>query len=140
MSWERASYVMYLAKAPMFSHCSEAQLERLSDLSHARGAAAGEELIREGEPADTLFVIIDGEAVVRRGGAEVAKLTTGDYFGEVGLLLDVPRSATVAATTPCTLAAIDRSTFRQALDEVPELRDALLRGMAHRLYEIDSAH
>lgn len=138
MGYEQAAYVMALARVPTFSHCSEHQLVRLAELSHVRSVAPGEVVIEEGADAKAFFLIMQGDAVVSRGGLEVATLHDGDYFGELALFDTGPRNATVTATSDGVLAVLLRERFQVALDDVPMLRDALLHGMAHRLHELDS--
>ena len=71
-------------------------------------------MIEEGDQGDEFFIVADGEAHIARGGSLVATLEPGAHFGELSLLDDSPRSATVTTTGPATLLAIDRTTFRTA--------------------------
>jgi CRP-like cAMP-binding protein len=68
----------------------------------------------------------------------VAQLGPGSFFGELALFDDAPRNASVAAAGPAALAVFSRARFRTALDDIPALRDSLLRGMARRLHDLDS--
>ena len=83
---------------------------------HSVQVEAGEVIVREGEPADKFFIIVDGEVEVLRdveGGTEtIETLGPGHFFGEIAILRDVPRAATVRATRPTTLMWLDRDTFR----------------------------
>jgi len=95
---------------------SPAQLARLSARLKPRAYAAGAAIVREGEPADNFYILMEGEAAVFKRGPdgesrEVARLNSGDYFGEIGLLHDVPRTATVRAVTAVKAVALDRETF-----------------------------
>ena len=136
--YDRSAYVVYLARVPMFSKCSEAQLDRLASDVVERSAAGGEAVIREGDPGDEFFVLADGAAEVTRGGKQVATLGAGDYFGELALLDPAPRDATVTASAPSNLLVLSRKTFTNALDEIPALREAVLHGMARRIHELDA--
>ena len=77
---------------------------------------AGETIVRQGEPADTFYIIVDGEVAVlhEQDGANrhVATLRRGQFFGETGILRQMPRTATVRAITPTTLMTLDRQAFR----------------------------
>jgi len=106
-------------------------------LASPRGFAAGTAVVREGETGDEFFVLM-GTATVSRQGRDVASLEPGDYFGELALFDPAPRNATVAADVPVTVAVLERRRFQTALDAVPAMRDALLRGMARRLHEVDA--
>lgn len=116
-----------------------AALEAKLDRVHV---PAGEIVVRQGAPADKFFIIIDGEVEVVREddgvGSVVATLRAGQFFGEVAILLDTPRSATVRTTAATTLLTMDRDTFRtlvaqslattQNLDELIRQRLTALQG------------
>ena len=72
-------------------------------------------MIKEGDSGHEFFVIVEGTADVERGGKKIAKLGPGDFFGEIALLRDVPRTATVRAVSPSELFALDRDDFLAAL-------------------------
>jgi CRP-like cAMP-binding protein len=74
---------------------------------------------------------------VRRGGKELTRLEVGDYFGELSLFDPAPRNASVTAIGTLSCVVLRRSDFARVLDGVPELRDALLRGMARRIHQLD---
>jgi CRP-like cAMP-binding protein len=95
-------------------------------------------VVEEGEPGDAFFFIIEGDAGVHRGGRRVASLGPGQYFGELALLVPGPRNATVVAETPRTLGVLGARVFRAVVDDVPTLNEKLLRGIAHRLRELDT--
>jgi CRP-like cAMP-binding protein len=138
MGYEHTAYLMYLAKVPMFASCSQHVIERVGELSEPVSIDGGTDVIRQGEPGDSFFVLVEGDAAVVRDDDVVATLGPGDYFGELALFDDAPRNATVTAANACVLAKLSRDHFRTALDEVSGLRDALLHGMAHRLHELDA--
>jgi hypothetical protein len=77
----------------------------------------GDVIVRQGEPGDAFYVIVDGDVSVERGGGQVlAQLSKGDYFGEMALLSDEPRNATVKAVSACTTLTMTRDAFDQFLD------------------------
>jgi CRP-like cAMP-binding protein len=135
--YERALYQGYLARIPMFSHCTAEQLDVVAERGDARSEEAGHAVVTEGETTDDFYVITSGTATVTRDGTKVATLGVGDYFGELALFDPAPRDASVTADGPLSFVVMSRSDFRQALDKVPELRDALLHGMARRIHELD---
>jgi CRP-like cAMP-binding protein len=134
---ERSVYVTYLKQVPMFRECTATELDRVADLASTRTAKAGDELVREGDTGNEFFVLCTGHASVVRGGREVASLGEGDFFGEIALFADTPRDASVSATGPSTLVVLSRGDFESLLGDVPPIRDRVLRGMAHRLHELD---
>lgn len=139
---KRGELVEHLADVPLFSACSKGDLRIIARHATEVVAPVDTVLVEEGERADTFFVLLDGEASVRRkGGAarsrRVATLSAGSYFGELALLDPAPRNATVSATTPVRLAAISSRVFRSLLREVPAMNEKLLTGMARRLRQSD---
>ena len=91
----------------------------------------GTVVVREGEPGDRFYVIAEGEVEVSRSGKHVAWLRRGDCFGEIALLRDIPRTATVTATKDSVLYALDKSAFVSAVtghDPSARAADELVRG------------
>jgi len=109
---------------PMFAPLSGATLEHLAGSLRGLRVRAGEEIVREGEPGDHFYVIASGEVDVRVGGRPATELGPGDYFGEIALLREVPRTATVVASTDVELFTLDRDEFVAAVTGHPESRDA----------------
>ncbi|HMF82732.1 MAG TPA: cyclic nucleotide-binding domain-containing protein [Acidimicrobiia bacterium] len=138
MSYDEAIFQMYLGQVPMFQACSEDELSAIAYLATPEAVGAGTDVVREGDTGNDFFVLMMGTATVARGGHEVGKLEPGDFFGELALFDPAPRNATITADVPLTLAIMERNRFQAALDSVPALRDALLKGMARRLHEVDA--
>lgn len=139
---KRDELIEHLAAVPLFSACSKADLRIVARHAAQVDAPAGTVLVSEGEEGDTFFVLVSGEATVRRKGdavrsRRVTTLGPGSYFGELALLDPGPRSATVGADTDVTLAAVSARVFRTLLREVPAMNEKLLTGMARRLREAD---
>src|SRR5262249_37191529 len=105
-------------------------------LATPKAVEAGTEIVREGETGNDFFVLMMGTATVTRHGHEVGRLEPGNFFGELALFDPAPRNATISADVPVTMAVMERNRFQAALDSVPALRDALLKGMARRLPEV----
>jgi CRP-like cAMP-binding protein len=135
--YDQAVYLMYLSQVPMFSTCTPQELEEIARLATPRHAEVGEVIVREGDAGTDFFVLASGSALVRRGGDVVASLEPGAYFGELALFDPAPRNATVTTTSQSTLVVLSRDAFRQVLGDSLALREALLRGMARRLHEVD---
>ena len=136
--YDEAVYRTYLAQVPMFHACSSAQIDEVIDLAEGRAVDPGTVIVREGDRGDEFFVIGTGQASVSRDGQEVARLGPGDFFGELALFDEAPRNATVTATTGTTVVTIGRTAFQKLLGDLPGFRDALLKGMAHRLHLLDA--
>jgi CRP-like cAMP-binding protein len=126
-----------LAKIPLFRNLSAKQLTAVDRLVTTVDVQPGRELIRQGEPGREFFVVVEGEAEVRRDGEIVGTRGPGAFFGEMALLLDRPRNASVIASTAMTIDVINRQEFRQLLDDFPDLHAPLLAATAERLSELD---
>jgi MFS family permease len=104
-------HVALLDAVPMFAPLAPPQLERLAQALVEMRVAAGEPVVAEGELGERFYLIVDGNAAVSVGGREVGTLGPGGYFGEIALLRDVPRTATVRARTALRLLALEGDTF-----------------------------
>lgn len=122
-----------LADVNLFSRCSKRERATVARHMETASLPADATLIEEGEEGDALFLIIEGTASVRRGGSEVLAVGPGAFFGEMALLDGEPRSATVVATAPVTVAVLGVRMFRTLLREFPEMTFELLAGLAAEL-------
>jgi CRP-like cAMP-binding protein len=90
-------------------------------------------MTREGDRGREFFVLLEGEANVTKDGRTINQLSAGDFFGEIALVSDTPRTATVTATTPVrALVIVDRS-FRRLLKDQPEIQSKVLAALAARV-------
>jgi CRP/FNR family cyclic AMP-dependent transcriptional regulator len=128
----------HLAGVRLFSACSKKDLTLSGRASDEVTVAPGRVLCDEGSMGREFYLILEGNAAVRKGGRKVATLGPGQYFGELALLDKGPRSATVVAETPMTLLVIGQREFAAVLDEVPTMAHKLLSAMAARLREADA--
>ena len=121
-----------LKDVPLFSSMSEQDLAAVAQHADEISVAAGEVLAREGDLGDEFFVIESGTAEVTRGGAPVAKLGAGDFFGEIALIREERRTATVTATSSMALMVLTGSSFRSLDRSRPEVREAVSKALAER--------
>jgi MFS family permease len=112
---DRSAELDLLREMPIFAPLSPPVLEGLAARLVPVHAAAGEAIVREGEIGDRFYVISSGEVEVSIGGEERAAQGPGDHFGEIALLRDVPRTATVTARTDTDLLALEREDFLAAV-------------------------
>jgi CRP/FNR family transcriptional regulator, cyclic AMP receptor protein len=136
--YDEGVYRMYLGQVPMFAACSDAQIEEVRRLAEFRPLDPGSVIVREGETGEEFFILGSGEASVIRGGAELARLGPGDFFGELSLFDPAPRNATVTAASGVTVLALGRDAFRALLNDLPGFRESVLSGMARRLHDLDA--
>ena len=125
-----------LQGVPWFAACTEEQLLEMVRIAERLRIQAGEVILREGRLGRELFVILEGTATVTREEHVVNILHAGDYFGELGAIEAVPRSATVHATTDLDVLIVGPREF-DSMMEVPGFRNALLSGMSRRIREAD---
>ncbi len=105
-----------LRHSPVFAPLPPPQLETVARRTRWTTMATGERVIREGDPGDRYYVIESGRMRVTRLGQELRVLQgTGVGFGEISLLCDIPRTATVTAIEPCVVLALDRADFLEAV-------------------------
>lgn len=122
-----------LKRVPLFAQCSRRELAQIALLSAELNLPAGRKLMTEGEPGKEFIVLVEGRAEVRRKGRRVRELSDGDFLGEIALVADVPRTATVTALTPVTVLLVTARDFRTLLREVPSLQPKVIYALAMRL-------
>ena len=128
-----------LADIPAFMPVRDDTLRRIERRFERRSFDANDVVIAEGTRGDEVFIIVSGQAVVDRCGGEIATLGPGDWFGELAVLLDLPRNATVRALTPLHVFALSRASFFALLLDVPDLWRRLAAILARRLRQADLA-
>jgi CRP/FNR family transcriptional regulator, cyclic AMP receptor protein len=129
----RDAKVELMSKVPLFSGCSKkhvAEIAKVADEIHLR---EGKVLTTEGKPGREFFILLDGRADVRKKGRKVATLTKGDFFGEVALVSDRPRNATVVATTPVRALVVTDRAFRSLLKQSPAIQAQVLEAVVERI-------
>ncbi len=122
-----------LKRVPLFSGCSKKELGSLALSADEIDLRDGHVLTREGRPGREFFVLIEGTARVTRKGRTLTDLEGGDWFGEIALLTNTPRTATVTATSPIrTLVVTDRA-FRRVVETMPSIAVKVLASVGERL-------
>jgi CRP/FNR family cyclic AMP-dependent transcriptional regulator len=125
--------VSRLANVPLFSDCSQRDLQTIARVVREIPHPAGTVIAREGEPGVGLFILLDGTAEVSIGGRKKATLGPGEFFGEIALLDGGPRTATVMAKTDVQLLGLTEWVFRGLMSEHPTIALKTLQQMAGRL-------
>ncbi|MEX2556443.1 MAG: cyclic nucleotide-binding domain-containing protein [Actinomycetota bacterium] len=122
-----------LSNVMLFSGCDGKEISKIASLATEIAVPEGKVLAREGEAGREFYVILDGKADVEIGGNQVATLGPGDFFGEMALLDQGPRVATVKAVTPMEVAVLDPREFVSLIEEHPAVARKVLKVMAGRL-------
>ncbi|MEA3076819.1 MAG: family transcriptional regulator, cyclic receptor protein [Actinomycetota bacterium] len=127
-----------LSNVRLFSACTRKELELIGKASDEITVPSGKVLVEQGKPGFEFYLILDGEAVVKRNNKKIAALGPGGSFGELALLTRLPRNATVQAATDMELLVLGQREFSGLLDEVPGMAHKLLASMAERLSQADA--
>jgi len=122
-----------LQAIPMFAPLSPSVLETLARRLTAVSVPPGEVFVREGDPSDRFYVISSGLVEVTQAGTVRRREAAGDFFGEIGLLRDVPRTATVTAVEQTELLALERDEFLDAVTGQTDARSAAEDVVTRRL-------
>jgi len=124
---------------PLFSGCNKRELETVGGLADEVRLREGTILTEEGEPGHECFVLLEGGADVKIGRRTVAHIGPGEIVGEMALLESEPRTATVVTTTKTRVLVMTRPVFTTVLEQCPNLARRVMRTLARRLREVQSA-
>jgi len=131
-----------LHSVSLFSDLNQRDLERVGQLVDEVDLPAGQVLMREGESGSQMFIILSGEAKIERGGQVVATVGEGSVLGEMAIVAEGPRVASVTLTKPSRLFVLAHREFHSLMETMPSVRDCVLNEVARRLrgLEPDKAH
>jgi CRP/FNR family cyclic AMP-dependent transcriptional regulator len=129
----RNQKVELIRKVPLFGHLSKRQLEQIAQIADEIDLREGKEMTKQGSRGREFFVLLDGTADVKKGGRRINTMKSGDFFGEIALVSDVPRTATVTATSPIRALVITDRSFRRLMQDMPEIQAKVLSALAERL-------
>jgi CRP-like cAMP-binding protein len=118
---------------PLFSGCNRKELSAIASVADEIDLPAGRTLTREGERGREFVVILEGSADVRKSGRKVNTLGPGDFLGEIALIANLPRTATVTTTAPVRALVVTQKGFRSVLARLPEIHMKLVQALAQRL-------
>jgi len=125
--------VELLKHVPLFSGCSKKELERIAQVADEIDFGPGKMLIKEGSPGREFFVLVDGTAQISRKGRRIDTAGPGDFFGEMALLADQPRNATVTTTSPVDALVVTARSFKGLIEDNPLIALKVMRAVAERL-------
>lgn len=113
--------IEFLRKTPLFRHLAYQEVVKILSIVQIRTLSTGQTLVKEGEPADEMFVILEGKVDIRKGGITLLQRTSGNAIGEMGLLDNRPRSASAVATQPTTVMMLSKKDLFELLRKEPEI-------------------
>jgi len=134
------STVSHLKNIPLFSECSPKELGLVVKNSSERVLKAGTVIMDQGQTGREAYVILEGSATVKRNGKKIGSAKTGAVVGELSLLDNGPRTATVTADTDVRLLVVTERGLKAAIDNIPAISRKLLKALATRVRELDRAH
>ena len=127
-----------LAQVPLFAGMPPRFLKRLADKMDEQRFMEGATIVRQGEPGDIFYVLVEGEAKVKdANGRTLSRLIPGDFFGEISLMDGGPRTATVVAESNMTVLALSRKDFSALLRSEPKVTVGLLKHAAALLRRLE---
>jgi CRP/FNR family transcriptional regulator, cyclic AMP receptor protein len=129
----RTSKASALRRVPLFSSCSKRELSQIAAMTTEMDVAPAEVIVSEGDQTREFYIIVSGTADVSRQGTLLRSLQPGDSFGELAILLDAPRSATVSATSSTHLLVIDEPNFFKLIHEAEGLHRKIVTALCERL-------
>jgi CRP-like cAMP-binding protein len=130
--------VELIKSVPLFARCSKKELGEIAGLADEIDLPEGKRLIRQGERGREFFVLLDGEVDVARDGESIQTMTAGDFFGEIALVSNVPRTASVTATSPVRVLVVTDRDFRTLLEQTPQIQLKVLEALAERLAQLQA--
>ena len=126
LSIKRDQKIGLLKKVPMFSNLSSRQLIEIAKHAQQVSVKEGTVLAKQGHKGWEFFFIIEGEAQVQKDGKPIRRLASGDFFGEISLIDQEPRTATVIADTHMMLLVVDTRSFDHLLETIPGLQRKII--------------
>jgi CRP/FNR family transcriptional regulator, cyclic AMP receptor protein len=129
----RDAKVKLISRVSLFEGCSGRELAQVAAIAEQVSLPEGKVLIREGEPGRDFFVLVEGTVDVRKGKRRIATLRPGDFVGEIALLTNAPRTATVRTTSPGSALRVTRQGFLTLLEASPQMQRKVLKALADRV-------
>jgi CRP/FNR family transcriptional regulator, cyclic AMP receptor protein len=118
---------------PLFSHCSKKELGMVAQIADEIDLPEGKTLMREGDRGREFFVLVEGAADVRKGNRKLSTLEAGDFFGEIALVSQRPRTATVTTSSPVRVLVVTEQSFRSLIGRAPDVQRKVLQALADRV-------
>ncbi len=136
---EKGPIVEMLQRVSLFSGLSRQDVERIANKFVERSFRAGESIVREGDEGVGFYLIVEGSAEVRRSGKNLSKLGQGNFFGELTVIDEQPRSADVIAVEQTRCLVLNTFNFSGLVHAYPSIAMKILKELARRLRTTDQA-
>jgi CRP-like cAMP-binding protein len=135
----KAEQIELLGNVSLFSECSKKELGQVASMMQERRVESGSLLTREGEDGDEFFVVAEGLADAVIGGKKVGSIKPGSFFGEMALLDQGPRVATVTAKLPTRVLVLDAKGFARVVRDSPSVALKVMKTLAERLRALETS-
>lgn len=122
-----------LKAVPLFAGFRKRDLVAVSRIADEVDLPAGKQLIGENEFGRQFFILLEGEAVVRRHGRKLNTLRAGDFFGEIALLSERPTTASVTTATPVRLLVVTRANFNRLIRQAQDVHWSIVQALVKRV-------
>ena len=129
----RDGKVDLMRRVPLFAKLRGKALQEVASIADEIDLPKGKELARQGDRGREFFILLDGEAEVRKDGRRVNTLTRGEFFGEIALVTRMPRTASVTASTPVRALVITERDFTALIKRSPEISKSIIEALGERL-------
>jgi CRP-like cAMP-binding protein len=126
-----------LKRTPLLAGLNQRDLEEVGRLADEVDVPAGRVLIKEGDPGQEFYVLVDGTVRIERGGKAIRTLGPGDFFGDIALVVERPRIASAIVETDGRLLVVGHREFHSLMDRFPSIRISVLESIAHRLADLE---
>ena len=133
MRLHKNAKVELLKGVPLFARCSKKELAEIATIADEIDLPEGKQLTREGGRGREFFILLEGNAEVRRKKRKVGTLGPGDFLGEIALVTKVPRTATVTTASPVRVLVVSEQNFRRLLENSPDVQIEVLEALAERV-------
>jgi CRP-like cAMP-binding protein len=134
----KAEQIELLGNVSLFSECSKKELGQVASMMDERRVESGTELTREGDEGDEFFVVAEGLAEAVIGKKKVGSIKPGSFFGEMALLDQGPRVATVTAKLPTRVLVLDAKGFGRVVRDSPSVAIKVMKTLAERLRALET--
>lgn len=126
-----------LKRTPLLTGLGRKEIEAVGRLVDEIDVPAGQVLMRQGETGREFFVLVDGAVGIDRGGTRIRTIEPGDFFGEIALLAEGPRTATATTETASKLLVLGHREFHSLMDQFPAIRTCVLEALAKRIRNLE---
>ena len=133
MRLHKDAKVDLISRVPLFARCSKKELRLIANLADQVEWPEGKTVIKEGRPGSEFFILIDGTASVSQRGRKVRDLVAGAWVGEIALVANVPRTATVVTSSPVRALVLTRGGFSRLIEDSPSIAAKVLEGLGERV-------